>query len=176
MENILFHSWESILKIVCITPLAYIAMVLSLRVSGKRTLAKMNIFDFVVTIAFGSILATVVLNHNIPLANAVTAILLLIGFQFALTWLSVRVKSVKTLITSKPTLIFYQGEFLHHAMKKERITVQEIHSAARQYGLSTLDNIDMIIFETTGELAIIKKISDREHSTFEDVEIKLQEE
>jgi uncharacterized membrane protein YcaP (DUF421 family) len=80
MENIWFDSWESILRVICISPLAYFAMVLLLRISGKRTLSKMNAFDFVVTVALGSILATVALNQNISLANGVTAILLFIGF------------------------------------------------------------------------------------------------
>lgn len=101
-------------------------MVFLLRISGKRTLAKMNAFDFVVTVALGYILASVVLNQNIPLANGVTAFVLFIGFQFLLTWLVDRVKKVKTLITSCPSLIFYKADFLHPAMKKERITVEEI--------------------------------------------------
>jgi|GEM_PF-4931904 len=98
----------------------------------------MNAFDFVVTNALGSILASVSLNQNIPIANGVTVILLFIGFQFLFTWLAVRVKD--------------KGSFLYQAMKKERITVEEIYSAARQKGISTLDGIDMIILETTGDI------------------------
>ncbi len=116
----------------------------------------MNAFGFLVTVALGSILASVVLNQNIPLATGITALALFIGFQFLLTWLAVRLKKVKTLITSSPSLIFYKGDFLHPAMKKERITIEEIYSAARRQGISTLDSIDMIILETTGDMAIIK--------------------
>lgn len=171
MKNIwFFDSWESILRIICVTPLAFVAIVLLLRFSGKRTLAKMNAFDFVVTIALGSVLAGVALNQNIPLADGVTAILSFIGIQFLFTWLSVRVKAFKTLITSRPSLIFYKGKFLHQAMKKGRITVEEICSAARQKGISNLDGIDMIILETTGDISIIEKITDRKGTIFEDVE------
>lgn len=56
-------------------------------------------------------------------------------------------------------------------MKKERITIEEIHSAARQKGISTLDGIDMIILETTGDIAIIEKITNRKDTTIEDVRI-----
>lgn len=171
MVNIWFDSWEGILRIIYITPVAYFAVIFLLRISGKRTLAKMNAFDFVVTIALGSVLASVVLNKSIPLANGLTAILLFIGFQFLLTWLAVRVKSVKTLITSSPSLIFYKGEFLHAAMKIERITVEEIYSAARQQGISTLESIDMIILETTGDMAIIKKPAKPGETIFENVKI-----
>ncbi|WP_373497655.1 DUF421 domain-containing protein [Aquiflexum sp.] len=172
MEKIWFDSWDSLLRVICIAPLAYIAMVFLLRVSGKRTLAKMNAFDFVVTVALGSILASVALNKNIPLANGVAAIIVFIGFQFILTWLAVRVKSVKTVITSRPSLIFYKGNFLQGAMKKERITEEEIYSAARKDGLSTLEEIEMIILETTGDITIIEKISDHKETTFKDVRIE----
>lgn len=129
----------------------------------------MNAFDFVVTVALGSILASVALNQNIPLANGVAAIVIFIGFQFLLTWLAVRVKSVKTLITSRPSLIFYKGNFLHGAMKVERITEEEIYSAARKEGISTLEGIELIILETTGDITIIEKISNGKKPTFQDV-------
>lgn len=171
MENIWFNSWESILRIICVAPAAYFAIVILLRFSGKRTLAKMNAFDFVVTIALGSVLAGVALNQNIPLADGVTGIFLFIGLQFLFTWLAVRVKKVKTLITSGPSLIFYKGNFLYQAMKKERITVEEIYSAARQKGISNLDGIEMIILETTGDISIIEKITNLKKTSFEDVKI-----
>lgn len=171
MENIWFDGWESILRIICITPVVFVATVLILRVSGKRTLSKMNAFDFVVTIALGSVIASIALNQNIPLANGVTVIILFIGLQFVLTWLSVRVKKVKNLITSGPSLIFYKGNFLNQAMKKERITVEEIYSAARQKGISNIDGIEMIILETTGDISIIEKITDFKKTSFEDVKI-----
>ena len=171
MENIWFESWDNILRIICVIPLAYVSMIILLRASGKRTLSKMNAFDFIVTIALGSILANVAVNQNIPIADGVIAFLIFIGFQYLFTWLSVRIKFFKTLITSKPSLIFYKGNFLYQAMKKERITVEEIYSATRQKGFSSLDGIDMIIFETTGDIAIIKKVTYSENTTFEDVEL-----
>ncbi|WKK74732.1 DUF421 domain-containing protein [Marivirga salinae] len=172
MENIWFNSWDNILSVIYVTPLAYFAMVISLRISGKRTLSKMNAFDFVVTIALGSILASVTLNQKIPLADGITAVIVFIGLQFLFTWLSVRVKAFKTLITSKPSLIFYNGDFHYSAMKKERITVEEVYSAARQKGYSTLDEIDIMILETTGDISIIKKIKKQKETTFRDVDME----
>ena len=69
--------------------LAYAALVLSLRFSGKRTLAKMNVFDLVVTVS-GSTLATITLSNDVALAQGLLALALLITPQFAMTWSSVR--------------------------------------------------------------------------------------
>lgn len=61
--------------------LAYVALVVLLRVSGKRTLSKMNAFDLVVTVALGSTLATVLMAKDVALAEGVFAFALLIGLQ-----------------------------------------------------------------------------------------------
>jgi uncharacterized membrane protein YcaP (DUF421 family) len=65
--HIFFGGWESLLRTFVITVLAYVFLIVLLRGSGKRTLSKMNAFDFIVTIALGSTLATVMLNKSIPL-------------------------------------------------------------------------------------------------------------
>jgi len=69
---------------------AYVAIVVLLRISGKRTLSKMNAFDFIVTIALGSALSATILDENISLAEGVTAMGVLIGAQYVITWLSFR--------------------------------------------------------------------------------------
>jgi uncharacterized membrane protein YcaP (DUF421 family) len=75
MDKLFFYSWESIIRTGVTTILAYFCLILLLRISGKRTLSKMNAFDFVVTIALGSILATVLLNKSVALAD---------GFRYAI--------------------------------------------------------------------------------------------
>ncbi len=171
MEKLWFDSWDSILRTFIITILAYVAMVIVLRVSGKRTLSKMNAFDFIVTIALGSSLATVALNKSITLSDGVLAFTLFIFLQYLITWLSVRVKMVKKLVTSEPCLLLYNGKLLSDALKKERITVEEVYVAARNKGVSELDTVALIVLETTGELTIIPKGSTLNVETMSDVQI-----
>lgn len=73
MAQLLFGGWEPLLRIMIVGVLAYVALVVFLRVSGKRTLSKMNAFDFVVTVALGSTLATVLLSRNIALSDGALA-------------------------------------------------------------------------------------------------------
>ena len=76
-----FNDASSLLRVVIVGTLAYSSLVLLLRVSGKRTLSKMNAFDLVVTVAIGSTLATVLLSKDVALADGVVAFTLLIGLQ-----------------------------------------------------------------------------------------------
>jgi uncharacterized membrane protein YcaP (DUF421 family) len=71
--------------------LAYVVLVVFLRLSGLRTLSKLNAFDLVVTVALGSTLATVLLTKDVALADGALAFALLIALQFVVTWSSVRV-------------------------------------------------------------------------------------
>ena len=171
MENIFFTSWENIARVSLMTFLAYVTMVFLLRISGKRTLSKMNAFDFVVTIALGSTLATVSLNNKIAIAEGAMCFAILIFLQYIITWLSVRFKSIKNLITSKPTLLLYKGELYEHILKKERIAIDEIHVAAREKGLDNLKDIDAIVLETTGEITVMEKVSNREAETIRNLEM-----
>ena len=90
MEQAFFSSWTSIARVLLVGVAAYAGLVLLLRVSGKRTLTKMNAFDLVVTVALGSTLATVLRTKSVALADGLAAFALLIFLQYGLTWLSVR--------------------------------------------------------------------------------------
>ena len=67
--QLFFSGWESLLRTLVVGALTYVVLVAFLRVSGKRTLAKMNAFDLVVTVALGSTLATVLLSKDVALAD-----------------------------------------------------------------------------------------------------------
>lgn len=168
MENIFFDSWESIIRTFAVTIMGYVAMIVFLRASGKRTLSKMNAFDFVVTVALGSVLASLSLNKNVALADGITSFFVLIFLQYTITWLSVRIKQVKKVITSQPTLLLYKGELLQDALKRERITIEEINSAARNGGQEDLSVIDAMILESTGEITVIPTLKSNRLSTLKD--------
>ncbi|MCQ4965398.1 hypothetical protein NE652_10655, partial [Bifidobacterium pseudocatenulatum] len=81
---------QVLIRVLIIGVLGYIALVFWLRVSGKRTLSKWNVFDFIVTIALGSILASVIISNSVALIEGILAFVVLIGLQYVITWLSVR--------------------------------------------------------------------------------------
>src|SRR5690554_5806016 len=85
-----FEDWSGLIRVIVVGTLAYATLVISLRVSGKRTLSKMNAFDLVVTVALGSTLATVILSKDVALAEGIAAFVLLIGLQYIVTWSSIR--------------------------------------------------------------------------------------
>ncbi|MEX0685961.1 MAG: YetF domain-containing protein [Balneolales bacterium] len=166
MENLFFDNWESIYRTVVIGVLAYAGLIFLLRISGKRILSKMNAFDFIITVALGSTLATILLNKDVALAEGITGFAMLIFLQYIITWLSVRSDSVKAFIKSEPTLLFYKGNYLHEAMISERITREEIIATARQSGSGGMETLDAVILETDGSLSVINNITHKDSILF----------
>ncbi len=151
-----FDGWDGLLRVLVVGVLAYVALVTLLRVSGKRTLTKLNAFDLVVTVALGSSLATVLLSRDVALAEGVLAFALLIYLQFAVTWLSIRNPRFQALIKSEPTLILHKGRFLEAALRSQRITREEVLSALRGTGAADPATVEAVVLETDGTISVLK--------------------
>lgn len=149
-----FADWEGIIRTIIVGALAYVTLVVFLQISGKRTLAKLNAFDLIVTVALGSTLASIVLQKSVPLAEGAVALALLIALQFALTFISVRSAKFSRLVRSEPTLLARNGMFCHAAMKQSRITQDEALSAIRTSGARGIEDVESVILESNGTLSV----------------------
>jgi uncharacterized membrane protein YcaP (DUF421 family) len=122
-------SPEALVRTAVVGSLAYLALLVMLRVSGKRTLSQMNAFDFVVTVALGSTLAAILLSRDVSLGQGLAALALLIGLQFVITWTSVRSQTTSRLVKSEPTAVVWRGRMLHATMARERLVEAEIRGS-----------------------------------------------
>ena len=152
-----FESWDNLIRVLLVGALAYAGLIVLLRVSGNRTLSKMNSFDFVVTIALGSTFSAILINKNVTLSQGLMALALLVGLQFMVTWLSYRSRTVSKTLKTTPTLLLRDGQLLDEAMKRVRVTEEEVRSAVRQKGWGELEQISAVIMETDGTLSVISK-------------------
>jgi uncharacterized membrane protein YcaP (DUF421 family) len=157
MEQMFFSGWDGLLRTLIIGTLAYVVLVVFLRISGRRTLSKMNAFDFVVTVALGSTLATVLLTKDVALAEGALAFALLIGLQFLVTWSSVRARWVRQVVTGEPLMLLYRGVFLAAALRRARVTEDEVRSAVRSAGLSSLNDAEAVVLETDGSFSVVRR-------------------
>lgn len=153
--DMFFQSWSGIVRTIVVGTLAYLFLVVSLRVSGKRTLAKLNAFDLVVTVAIGSTLATVLLSEKVALAEGVTALLLLIALQYLVTALSVRSRALARAVRSEPSLLLRHGEPVPGALRNARVTREELETVVRRAGQQDLAGVAAVILETDGSFSVI---------------------
>ena len=161
----LFDTWFGLLRIVVVGTAAYAALVLILRVSGKRTLAKLNAFDLVVTVALGSTLATVLLSKSVALADGLLGFALLVGLQYGVAWLSVRSPRFGAVVKSEPSLLLHRGRFLDGAMLRQRVTREEVVSALRSSGLARPEDAAAVVLETDGSLSVVRAAGEAQEAT-----------
>ena len=164
-----FSDWYSLFRIAVMTVMSYAGLIVVLRLTGNRTLSKMNSFDFIVTIALGSMLATVILNKSITLAEGLVGLSMLVLLQFVVTWLSARFSSIDRLVKTPPTLVFAHGAFLHGPMKRVRLAEGEIRAAIREQGRGAIEEIAAVILESDGSLTVIPEFQAQSRSALEGV-------
>lgn len=151
-----FSGWDSLARTLVVGALAYIVLIVFLRTSGKRTLSKMNAFDLVVTVALGSTLATILLSKDVALAEGALAFALLVGLQFAVTWSSIRAPWVRRVVTGEPLMLMYRGEFLPAALRKSRVTEDEVRAAVRSAGVGSMNGAEAVVLETDGSFSVVR--------------------
>lgn len=157
IPDALFDGWTPILRILLVGTSAYLALVIVLRASGKRTLSKLNAFDLVVTVAIGSTFSSILTSKDLALAEGVVALSLLVGLQFVVTFLSVRFGVVDRLVKAEPTLLLKDGQPLPAALRRERVTHDELRAAIRSSGGRDLEDATIVLLETDGSLSAILK-------------------
>lgn len=167
----LFDGTDSLLRTLALSLGAYGSLIVLLRLSGKRTLAKMNAFDLVVTVSLGSTLATILLSREVALAQGVVALAALVLLQFAIAWLSVRLKWVERLAKAEPAVLLRDGVLRQGVMRRERVTADEIKSAVRSAGLGALEMAALVVLETDGSLSVVAKSAAGSGSAFPQSEV-----
>jgi len=162
MTDVLFYfgGWTPIVRILIVGTAMYVSLVLFLRLSGARSIANMNVFDFVVTVAIGSAFGRAITAKTVALAEAVTAFVLLIGLQFVVAQIKTRVPPFERWVTNRPKLLYFRDEFQDDTMANQRVTESELRSAVRKSEHGSMDDIDAIVLESTGEVAVIESVGD----------------
>ena len=171
MEGMFFNGWFALLRTTVVGFLAYAALVVFLRFSGKRTLAKMNAFDLIVTVSLGSTLATIALSTDVALAQGLLALALLVALQFVITWSSVRWGWVRRTVTGEPTLLLFRGEYLRSALQRARVTEEEVRAAVRSHGLPAMEEIEAVVLETDGSFSVIGSGNQLPQSSLAGIEV-----
>jgi uncharacterized membrane protein YcaP (DUF421 family) len=169
MQSLLFDGWSGIARTLLIGTLGYASVLFLLRISGKRTLSKMNAFDFVVTVALGSTLATILLNEDVALAEGAAAFALLVALQYVVTWSSVRARWVKRFVTGEPELVAYRGRLLDDALRRTRVTADEVLAAVRNQGHADLADAEAVVLETDGAFSVVARVDDGSRGALEAV-------
>jgi uncharacterized membrane protein YcaP (DUF421 family) len=134
----------------------YCVVWLCFRLSGRRTMAQMTTFDFVLLLICGEATQQALLGNDFSITNAAIVVLTLIGLDLVLTSLRARLPALERVMEGRPLVIMSRGRPLKDRMARERIDVEDIlHVARHTHGISRLDEIEHAVLETSGGISII---------------------
>ena len=144
------------LRILILGPLALLWVTVTVRVIGLRSFSKMASFDFVATVATGSLLASAATATDwagfLQAALAITSIL---ATQGVITWLRRKTSTVQQVLENQPRLLMLDGNFDPQAMAESRVTKDDVRAKLREANVLDLKSVRAVVLETTGDISVL---------------------
>ena len=133
----------------------YLALILFTRLAGLRSFSKMSSFDFAVTVAFGSLLASTVLAKDPPLLRSIVALGTLYLIQYGTSQFRYRSSFVARLTDNAPILLMAGPEVLHDNLAKVRMTEDDLRSKLREANVIHREQVRAVVMEATGDVSVL---------------------
>lgn len=154
------YSAESLIAIILTALGIYLALVIYTRISGKRSFSKLSSFDFAITVAIGSIMATSILSKSVSLIQGAVGLGILYVIQMLVAHLR-RYQAVRGLIDNKPTFLMKDGVVLEANMKKCKVTLSDVKAKLREANVIQVSEIKAVVFESTGDISVLHGAEDK---------------
>lgn len=135
--------------------LIYVVLVALTRLAGIRSFSKMSGFDFAITVAIGSVIASVVIAKDPPVANGAAALIFLFAIQIGFAALRSRFPSIQALADNKPRIIMIGGEIQYDQLKKSQMTESDLMAKLREANVFNFSQVTAVIAETTGDVSVL---------------------
>ncbi|MGE5128073.1 MAG: DUF421 domain-containing protein [Sphingomonadaceae bacterium] len=132
----------------------YFFLLAALRLAGPRTLARTNVFDFIILVSIGSVFGRILTAKDVALVEALVAYAFIVGIHYLVSLLRARSALVASLLDAEPLLLFYEGRYMRAAMRRARIRAADVDAAAREKGFASMHEVVAVILEGDGTLSI----------------------
>ena len=143
------------------TLIIYFALLLALRLLGKRQLGEMELSEFVVAALIADLAAHPLQDMGIPLINGLIPILVLFCCEVLIAGLSMKSIRLRSLIFGKPSLLIVKGRILQGEMTRNRFTLDELMQELRAQAVTDLNSVEYAVLETNGKLSLILSPGER---------------
>ncbi len=137
------------------TAIIYFALLLALRLMGKRQLGEMELSEFVVASLIADLAAHPLQDMGIPMTNGLVPILTLFCFEILIAGLSMKSIRLRTLLFGRPSVLVTRGTIDQREMRLNRFTADELLQELRNQGMFDLSQVEYAILETSGRLNVI---------------------
>ena len=150
-----FEASSTSLIAICLTAIGiYLAVIIFTRIAGKRSFSKMSSFDFAMTVAIGSIMATTILSNIVSMVQGIVGLAIVYILQISAALLR-RFEFFQKAIDNTPLLLMDGEKILEDNLRKARVTESDLRSKLREANVIQRSQIKAVIFETTGDISVM---------------------
>lgn len=155
-----FKNDDLILESVLGTVIIFILIVVLTRIFGLKSFSKMTGFDFVVTVAIGSILGMSINSSKPSILLGGVILIVLYSLNYLVTLLRFHSNKAEKIIDNNPLLLMENGKIIQENMHASKVTQAELQSKLREANVLQLDQVKAVILETTGEISVLHSSND----------------
>ena len=137
------------------TVLLYGLLIVGLRLTGKRQIGQLEPIEFVLMMLLSDLASVPMQDFGLPLLQGVIPIATLLAVSTLLSGISMLSVRFRSLVCGEPTLIIRDGILQQAAMKRSRLTLDEVLEELRVQGVSALDDVKYAVLETSGQLSVL---------------------
>jgi uncharacterized membrane protein YcaP (DUF421 family) len=146
---------EEIVQVAALAAAVYVSVFVAVRLAGRRTVSQMSAFDFVVTIAIGSLVATTILSSEISYATGMSAIASLLIGQQLVALIRRSLPGVASILDFPPEVLYQQDQLkLRRNPFAAQVTEAELKSKLRQQGIESFENVQLVVLEPDGQISV----------------------
>lgn len=135
----------------------YAVLLLLTRLAGLRSFSKMSTFDFAITVAFGSLIASTLVAREPSLLAGAFGLAVLYGIQYVFSKARRHFRLFETLVDNEPLLLMAGSEILSEHLDRARVTEEDLKSKLRMAGIMHPNQVLAVVLETTGDVSVIRK-------------------
>ncbi|HLR42945.1 MAG TPA: DUF421 domain-containing protein [Pseudogracilibacillus sp.] len=140
---------------------AFILLLVMTRIMGKKQLSQLTFFDYCVGITIGSVAATMSVDQNVKMANGFISLIIWGLFPIILAYLGMKNRKFIDITDGRPAIVIKNGEVLEKSMKQNQLAIDELMMLLREKSVFKIEDVEMAVLETNGELSILKKATEQ---------------
>ncbi|MFJ8237896.1 DUF421 domain-containing protein [Ureibacillus sp. NPDC094379] len=137
--------------------ISFFTILILARIIGKKQLSQLTFFHYITGITFGSIAAEISTNEEIIFWDGFTSLIWWALLTILVSFISLKSSKARVLFDDRPTIIIQNGTIIKNGMKKARLHPDELSMLLREQGIFSFDDVLHAVFETNGELSVMKK-------------------
>lgn len=144
-------------EVILRTVIVYFALLIGLRIAGKRELGQMDPFDLVVILVISNAVQNAMVGQDTSLTAGLVAAFTLLAVNWAVARVGSRWISVGRALVGTPTLLVNDGELVEPNLRKEGLVKDEVMMAIREHGVGRVEDVELAILEVDGSISVVPK-------------------